>query len=195
MDIEKTAMDRYFEETEPAKRRRILEEELKGEPEFATLEKIWNLRFHNDPTGRADGFLRQFMELCIMPGGSLFAARRRKEILKMMAAVGFGTELTQDHKTEHLLYRELRNMFRRYIESCSDAGYGRKLFGLLTSTEKEKEPMICRDLYAMTLGTAERYDLEKEMATAIEAANDEYVAFRPEAGSLRQAYERFYPGR
>ena len=73
--------------------------------------------------------------------------------------------------------------------------HGRKLFGLLPSTEKEKEPMICRDLYAMTLGTAERYDLEKEMTTAIEAANDEYVAFRPEAGSLRQAYERFYPGR
>lgn len=193
MENEKTAQDRYFEETDPVKRYKILESELKNEPEYETLKKLWEMRFGDDPEGKADGFLRPFVEICILPPTAIFAGRRRREILKMVEKAGLCTPLVEDKKSEHLLYRELRNTFRRYIESCSDAGYGKKLFGLLTSSEKEKEPLICRDLYKMTQAVAKQYSIEKEMATAIEAANDEYIAFRPEAGSLRQAFAGFYP--
>ena len=193
MENEKTTLDRYFEEINPEKRYKILEGELKGEPEYDTLMEIWHLRFGKDPKGRADGFLRQFVELSILPPKSMFPAKRRAEVLKMMAKAGIGTKLTEERQSKHLLYRELRNTFHRYIDSCRDPGYGKKLFGLLTSSDKEKEPLICRDIYKMSIAAAENYDLEKEMELAIEAANDEYVAFNTETGSLRQAYKEFYP--
>lgn len=194
MENEKTTLDRYFEEIRPEKRYKILEEELKGEPEYETLVEIWNLRFGKDPKGKVDGFLRQFVELSILPPKTMFPAKRRAEILNMLKKAGVGTSLSEDRKSEHLLYRELRNTFRRYIDSCRDPGYGKKFFGLFTSSEQEKEPLICRDIFKMSLGAAENYGLEKEMETILEAANDEYVAFNTDAGSLRQAFRDFYPG-
>ena len=83
-------------------------------------------------------------------------------------------------------YWEYRNAAKRYLATCNSPNYGKKLFGIMQSTDEEKLAKTARDFYATIVTVPAKYEREEEMELFTRALKDEFLSSSPEA---RRAWE------
>lgn len=188
-------LEAFYTEVEPEVRKKQLEEYIQSNPEDPVLDyrkALYDARHFNRkrPDHAIDTFLWNLISLSALhrsPG--LFPKRHRKEVLSILRKMELDDRPRQDSKCEEALYWEYRNAMRRFLASCEDPSYGRKLFGMVSPDKGSRERQRCDDMWGFSYGIAEMTKTEEEMSLLCRAANDEYVAKVTNAASLKADHD------
>jgi hypothetical protein len=194
-DISKT-FGSYFEILSP-RDRRLMFEELSG-PDDETGEfcrQLYRERYQDkkEPERRVDNWL---WKIVYLPG--LYKKRKvvrgaiHREMDKTLEELHLQSpdELTDIQKT--ILYHEYRNAARRYLSTCSGAGYASKLFGLKKATDEEKKKRACEDIWMASRGVALASGEEERMSLWCEALHDELISYFPAGDKYISSLEDKY---
>lgn len=145
-----------------------------------------------NPPGEVDLYLRELLTLlAIYKNTKRFSNRQKKDVLSALNTLQVDDRASESKECEEVFYLELRNAIKRYFSTCHDSSYGRKLCGLASSSDSEKEQLRCSDTWSFSYGVSGLLDLKEEMTLLCRAANDEYCASVDNADSLENAFKRF----
>ena len=114
----------YYDETDPEKRKVILEElkAASGDDSYRTEEELFGKRYLKNG---ADILLRVLIDLMGISKVSVFAIGWNvKNIKKTMDKAGFDVALEDGDTGRRALYNEIRNAVKRYMETCESESYG-----------------------------------------------------------------------
>lgn len=169
----------YYAELAPERRLEILEALTADNRDFR--RQLYRERYQ-DPK-RPDCVVDNWLWKCLyLPGlyrrgGGFFKGAARQEVLAALRELHLDRPeaLTDDERT--VLYWEFRNTARRYLSTCRSDGYGSSFFGMRRATEDEKRLRAREDIWMMSQGLAQAYQLEENMALWCEALHDELAAF------------------
>ena len=187
----------YYKKMNPDARGKLLAELSAAEdgPETELRKKLYVCRYQKKRGRTADrGLYACFllMDLCRNRfGGAAEAKRKGREALDMLCV---GELWEAGDAAREILYQEFRNIFRCYLETTKDSGYGKKLLGLMQSTPEEKEQRAMEDLYDMSRGAARVLRplgdpfLSEQMQLICRAADD---AFASLGDGAAERYEEF----
>lgn len=189
-------LEPYYTETEPDIRKNKLDAYSKDSDTQADRYRIELYKSrHVDkkhPEKLIDRYLFDLISmLTIFKSPGLFPKFRKKEVLSMLSRMQLDQRPLQDPLCEEVLYREYRNVVRRYIATCDDPSYGRTLLGMKASDAAGRRQKCCEDVWGFSFGVAALVGLEKEMEILCRAANDEYCALNPEVESLEAEYKKY----
>lgn len=193
----KAWVNSYMSELNRSKRREILDKAIEEEglsPENELRKKLWESRYGHQADGEVDYFIRGWMSMFYLGTSAkgLFAARkiaREKAAIrsdwKMDLAAGYGST------GETVLYEELYNMARLYIDLCRhDRTYSSYLLGLGTLNEDALSGKIAKDIYQTAFVTAEEIGTGDEFAVFRKAAADAFCDVYPNEKHLLQKHVR-----
>lgn len=125
--------ENYFAETDPVKRRQILDARAGKEDSYLEqLEKLFQARYEQDKSGKyADIFLRSFLELK-MTALDLDAAFSEKKNRRAVGRALKNLCLTEtEGLSREILYREMCQLTALYIVLCAgDKNYTSVLWGV-----------------------------------------------------------------
>lgn len=154
-------LQRFYTETDPARRAEILssltEQAAGGAEEIQALQFAYGLRFRGG--NGADLFLQALMDLMFLTRSSrLFSIMYHRQAVKDLTKLGLAgdPEALADPAKKRALGQELENTFLRYLTTCEDDRYARKLFGLMKGTEEERLERARGDLEDMSRNCAAR---------------------------------------
>ena len=188
----------YYTETIPENRKKQLEEYERSTtadtPADQYRRDLFEYRYVDKkrPNQPVDRFLWRFMSLgTIFRTPGFFPKFRRREAISLLTGMHLDDRPLKDPLCEEVLYREYRNGVRRYIATCSDPSYGRKLLGLMVADDHNRRRQCCMDVWGFSYGISSLLGLEKEMALLCRAANDEYCALNPDVESLETEYKKY----
>ena len=184
----------YYRETDPKIRARMLPELLADEPDdgagpYRLL--LFKARHEDpeDPEKEIDRYLWNCVNFAqIYRSSRFFKKNAGKEVRKAMAEMELPQAASKDPGKELAAYWEIRNAAARYLRTCSDSGYRRTLFGMMSSGEADRADQICKDIWEMTTGLALRLGLEEELWLWIRAVQDQYCSAFPDGQSRLLAY-------
>lgn len=194
---------RYYRESDPIKRKKILEKSIEQgeEPEKNAVRKeLWELRYQEASRAakgnRSDGFLRLWMTLKYAQentGGFLGGAKRSaKEVRKMLDKLGVSRMQEKGGIYEECLYDECVHAAELYIQSCeTDKNYGTGLMGLMALSQEKIQSKITQDIYGVAISTPESLGLVDELSLISRSAKEVYQKHYPadefeEAGEYRK---------
>lgn len=173
----------YYRETEPEKRKELLEQAIaSGEDKEANeiRKEIWEARYKgvtNDGS-LADGYLKFWMALEFNrnAGHKIFGAgRAQKEIQKELDDVKFREIRKKSALHEELLYRECQQLIKFYMDLCEkDKNYNSILCGLVTIKKDSAEAKLKRDIYETAIRLPQEIGLENELDLVSKAAREMY---------------------
>ncbi|MBQ9647494.1 MAG: hypothetical protein IJV43_03925 [Oscillospiraceae bacterium] len=179
----------YYEETEPKKRRALLQEALAAEDDGAnTLRReLFDERYDFRREPERDEFLLQYLFLPnrYSTRNGLFSGFD-KDVGKLLAAFHLDGANTLGEAERGALYWEFRNTAKRYLETCRSERYGKKLMGLVSPTPEEKLAKTAEDIWAMSRGVARAAGREAEMQLFCDALYDELRLFDERCAELYQ---------
>ncbi|MBQ4241671.1 MAG: hypothetical protein II732_02520 [Lachnospiraceae bacterium] len=170
----------YYDETDPEKRKVILEElkAASGDDSYRTEEELFGKRYLKNG---ADILLRVLIDLMGISKVSVFAIGWNvKNIKKTMDKAGFDAALEDGDTGRRALYNEIRNAVKRYMETCESESYGAAYSGLIKISKEEQKAKMAEQLYEMSYGArahmsgVKQERLEEYMDILCEAADDEY---------------------
>lgn len=153
---------------------------------------VYGLRFRNG-TGE-DLFLQALMDLMSLTRSSgLFFSLYSRQTDKALKKLGFTGEpgAPADPLKKAALGCEIENAFLRYLATCEQGRYSRKLFGMIEGTQTERTEHAREDLEDMSRGWVARLMLgqgtERQMATDIlcEAAEKAWDRWNRRQDSIR----------
>ena len=157
--------ENYFAETDPAKRRRILDARAGEEdPWLEQLEKMFQARYERDRSGKyADTFLRSFLELK-MTALNLDAAFSEKKNRKAVYKALKNLCLTEtEGLSREVLCREMCQLTALYIVLCAgDKNYTSVLWGIGKKSNEKITEKIDLDLRRIGEALPEYLKLEAE---------------------------------
>ena len=174
----------YYKETDPQKRKELLES-IGDDDELLALRKmLFEKRFGNKTKkdgNYADGYLLVFIEILQTRGetAGLFG-RNRQRILKTLAAFGKEEADAYGNEGEEVLHKEIVNAAMRYFQTCMSPTYRRKLFGTMMPSDNERKAFIRKDACNMSYGVSERLGMEEELTYLCRAVAEAYAAFAPD---------------
>ena len=187
-----SAWKAYFAEIDPAKRRELFAS-LPEEPAKALAADLLNRRYVRRGDLEVDRFFACMMEFMGIARSGGPAGNIRKTARSYMEELGFFSLAGEGELGEELLRMEAGNAVLRYLDTCSDAAYGRKLFGLMASTEEEKRLLAAKDIrsacdgFAERLGNIDAEDLKAALSLYCRGMREAYLNTSPKA---RELYER-----
>ena len=181
----------YYEESDPLKRKAILEESIaKGEePEACQARmELWNCRYANKldkkSDARADGFMKLWMTMKFFSSGRMGnfnRKRNQKEVRKLLKELGFDKMTAYGEMGQQVLFQECYHAARVYVTSCSeDKRYASTLLGLMSISKEKVQEKIAKD----TVLVAKVLPEELQMVEELRAFSE---------GSI-QAYKDMFPG-
>ena len=182
---------KYYEESDPLKRKEILTESLeKGEePEANQMRmELWNCRYakriDKRSNARADGFLKLWMTLKFFSGsrmGSFGRKRNQREVRALLKELGFDKMMEYGSVGEQILFQECHHAGRVYVTSCSeDKRYSSTLLGLMSISKEKVQEKIAKDTVLVSKVIPEELQMTKELQIFSD-------------GSI-QAYKDMFPG-
>ena len=183
--MENTAsiLDSYYLETDPRKRKRLLDSmDGSSDPMYAFRKQLYEERY-TDPSepGRTVDF---WLFKCVyFPG--LYGKRGifAKPLKKEMAVAAEELHLDQadqlSDQEKDVLYREFRNTASRYLTTCRSDRYGSSFFGMKKASPEAKLKKLGHEFWAITRGLAECADMEKDLDLWCRAFYDELMAQEP----------------
>ena len=171
----------FYDEIKYESRKRFLaiieaQEELTPEEEFA--KEVFEKRYSKD--GEVDNFIRSFLD-------NMYLYRFRfskKKSLKLAfdtlhnLMIDRAKELGESY--EDYVYWEIRNVTKLYLWTSNDPSYNKKAFGLITSSEEEKQAAVIQDLLEMSYGVAHKVGVIEEMELFSAAIEDEIKRSMPQ---------------
>ena len=168
-------LESYYEEIDPDKRKKTLDEYLAAagdsDPAAAYRKALYEYRFVDSSR--------------VLPG------RYVKEVEATIGALELDERVHTDPLFAEAFNLEVRNAARRYFDTCKTDGYHRKFFGIAASKPEEKEKQRCIDVWRMSYGLAERLDLEEEMDLFCRALSEAYRLSRVDGLTLTEAYRSY----
>ena len=183
----------YYRETEPEKRKELLEQAIASgeEPEANEIRKeIWEARYKgltNDGS-LADGYLKFWMALEFNrnAGHKVFGSgRAQKEIRQELDDVKFREICEKSELHKELLYRECCHMVKTYMElSESDKAYNSTLFGIMKMSSERAKDKLKADIYDTAVVLPQTLKMEEELGIITRAAREMYELHFPGEGSL-----------
>ncbi len=195
--------ENYYRETDPDRRRELLEERLSQESEEAEENRLrlllWEHRYLNK-SGRQDGvdyYLKVWNEL--IPASenvnAVLGKKSARQTVEEFRRV-FQTETLLAHPDyEHLWYDEYVNFCRFYIEiSKTDKSYTNILFKLARISEEQVSVKLAEDLCERTLIIPEKLGLIDEFRLLKLAAEDSFTGCFPEKQYLYERSKRKIAG-
>ena len=172
------AWTEYFLETEPDKRKNMLDSLMRDKDFYDTYKnasRLYERRHVNrkKPGALMDRFLFNSIIFISMNRGIwIFKGGQRKDILKMLDEMGRDISVSQLELS--IMYWEMRNTVKRYFVTCNSSEYGRKFFGLVKGSDEEKEYQMLADAWKMSIGIANRFNIKDEMEIWTDAVCDEF---------------------
>ncbi|MFA6847630.1 MAG: DUF6553 family protein [Lachnospiraceae bacterium] len=173
-------LNMYYREIDPGKRKQLLDELCMTEEDDGANEyrrHLYELRHvdRKDPAHEVDLFLWNCINLpFIYKSKTLFMSGPIKEVRKIMKDMGAAESSEYGDAGEKAFYWEMRNTMKRYLSTCDDKNYRRKLFGLMSASDEDRIVQTCKDAWEMSYGIAGRLHLEDEMKVFCKAVEDEY---------------------
>ena len=173
-------LESYYEEIDPAKRKKILDEYLAAAGD-------------SDPAAaKLDRFMLAFLDfLYLYRSSRVLPGRYVKEVEATIGALEHDERVHTDPLFAEAFSLEVRNAARRYFDTCKTDGYHRKFFGIAASKPEEKEKQRCIDVWRMSYGLAERLGLEEEMDLFCRALSEAYRLSRVDGLTLTEAYRSY----
>lgn len=191
-------LESYYEEIDPAKRKKILDEYLAAagdsDPAAAYRKALYEYRFVDpaDPQRKLDRFMLAFLDfLYLYRSSRVLPGRYVKEVEATIGALELDERVHTDPLFAEAFNLEVRNAARRYFDTCKTDGYHRKFFGIAASKPEEKEKQRCIDVWRMSYGLAERLGLEEEMDLFCRALSEAYRLSRVDGLTLTEAYRSY----
>lgn len=183
----------YYKETDPAKRRALLEQSIASNEDAEANEvrkEILDSRYKgimSDGTV-ADGYLKFWMALEFNrnAGHKVFGAgRAQKEIRKELDDVKFRELRAKSPLHEELLYRECVHLVNLYIDLCErDKNYNSVLCGLMTIKKENAVAKLQKDIYETAIQLPQEIGLSDDLDLITKAAREVYAFRFPEADRL-----------
>ena len=174
----------YYRETEPEKRKELLEQAIASgeEPEANEIRKeIWEARYKgltNDGS-LADGYLKFWMALEFNrnAGHKVFGSgRAQKEICQDLDDVKCREICEKSELHKELLYRECLHLVKFYMDLCAkDKNYNSILCGLITIKKDSAISKLKRDIYETAIRLPQEIGLEKDLKLVSDAAREMYA--------------------
>jgi len=184
----------FYEETDPKKRMGLYERirsENDDDGADALRKKLFDNR-HQDKKKTIEEIDRGLWQVLSMQvnikSTFRFPGSAKKEMNEAMRIFGISEENADREPFRSAVYWEIRNVTKRYLLTCTDPGYGRKLFGLMESSGEEKLERTVKEIYVLARQVPKRYGMRDEMRIFTEALEDEFLSWSEEA---REAYEGF----
>lgn len=184
----------FYRELEPDRRMAMLERLCADEPDDGANDYrrlLLRARYVDEkqPGRTVDRFLFACLSFTqLWSSARMFKKHARRETLAALDEMLSDRAARYGGAGERALYWELRNAAARYLSTCRDSGYNRTLFGLVASGEDSRADRICRDIWRMTEGLAERLDLHEALRVWNCAVRDAYFASDPGAERRYRAY-------
>lgn len=185
----------YYEEFDAEERKEILERLLQELPDdglHAFRKKVYELRYPNQ--GKKGRSVDQFL-LYIVYAPGLYSKKNSvfynldREINKMCKDLGLNQVDSFSEEEKAVLYLEYHNAAELYFSTCRDAGYGRKLFGMVQSDSDDRMMQVCSEAWIVARGIPAVGGKEKEMELFSEAILDSYFHFDKKAEKMFREYE------
>lgn len=177
----------YYEETDPLKRRALLEEAIEkgeGEPAVNALrQKLWALRYgertrKNAPP--ADGYVALWVTMSFRRKDvdSRFRARAaEKELSGMLVRLRIDSPEAGEEE-RFLVYRELVHAMGIYLSTCTEGSYNTQIFGLMRLKKERLIEKIVYDVYSVAYELPAKLGMEEKFEplrrAAYEAFSDAY---------------------
>lgn len=189
--LENASWQEYYQEIDEEKRWQIYErlvKEIQDDGANALRKELYQWRYINPkkPGKRVD---KGIWEMIVMPaqlrGVIVFSGSTKKQIAQSLKNLRITEENSRDEVLRAAVYWEIRNIARRFYDSCNSPKYGRKFFGLQQSDWDEKLRRMSKDLWNMAENVPNKFHMEKEMEIFSDAVLDEFFAISQDA---RDAY-------
>ena len=191
-------LESYYEEIDPAKRRKILDEYIAtagdSDPAASYRKALYEYRNVDpaDPQRKLDRFMLAFLDfLYLYRSSRILPGRYVKEVKTTIGSLELDERVHTDPLFAEAFSLEVRNAARRYFETCKTDGYHRKFFGITASKPEEKEKQRCIDVWRISYGLAERLGLEEEMDLFCRALSEAYRLSRVDGLTLAEAYRSY----
>ena len=180
----------YYRELEPKRRRELLDRLCMTEPDDGANEYrqlLYRARHVDEkqPGHEVDRFLFNCLSFPhIWSSSKWFKKHARKEALQALREMLADRADAYGEAGERAFYWEIRNAMSRYLKTCQGAGFNRALFGMIASGDDSRAERICRDVWRMTEGLAEKLNLRHELRVWNRAVQDAY--FMSDSGAQRR---------
>ncbi|MBR2527764.1 MAG: hypothetical protein IKE58_04770 [Blautia sp.] len=188
----------YYKETDPIKRRNLLEQSIAEgeEPEENEIRKeIYGVRYRHpsgaDKARPADEFLGlwMFMEYSAGAGGGMFglgSKRIDRELQKKLKSLKIREYQDKGGLHAELYFKEICHMVRTYMILCEkDHSYNSTAFGILRMSEESSQNKLRNDIRNVVLALPRMTKLERETEWIAQAATEVYEEFFPHEGGLK----------
>lgn len=184
----------YYREPEPRRRKEQLDILCMTEPDDGANEyrrMLFKARHVDEkqPGHEVDRFLFNCLSFAqLWASAKLFKKHAKKEALQALSDMLYDRAPAYGEAGERAFYWEIRNAAVRYLMTCQHSGYNRAFFGMIASGDESRADRICRDVWRMTDGLAERLDLRDALRVWSRAVQDAYFMSDPGAERKYREY-------
>lgn len=184
----------YYTELDAEERKEIfsrLMEELPDDGLDAFRCEVYERRY---PSGKKAKVKDQFLLYIVyFPGlyakKTSFFSTVEKEIAKACVDLGLDQVEHLSEKEKAIVYWELHNAADLYFSTCKDAGYGRKLFGMMQSDDDDRMSQVCSEAWILVRGIPQIGNKTAEMQLFSDAVLDAYFHFDKKAERMFSAFD------
>ncbi len=180
----------YYEERNPGKRRKLLEEALGRQEDLQRNElrkELWERRYGTSferkiHTDLADGFLRLWMELKSLaenPPGRFWVRREQRRLREQMEKLGFSEFYERGEPARTLLYLECLHACGMYVHLCfMDRNYSSTVLGMVPMKKNRVQDKILGDLAGVRRNLPGVISLPEPLNLLLQAAGETEEALR-----------------
>lgn len=172
----------YYEQTNPEKRRKILEQAIQDQIDLEENElrkEIWKRRY-SAPRRRQDsymdGYLRLWIELKSLvenPPGRFRIKKEQRNLENELEKLGFYDFYGRGEQARQLLYQECLNVSRVYVQLCfSDRKYSSAVLGMMQMAKEKVQNKIVSDLRGIYRDLPGIMEIPEPLNLLLEAAKE-----------------------
>lgn len=186
----------FYKELDPVKRQNLYKKisRASGDDGANKIRKELLDWRYTDPKKPDKNVDKGIWEMVLMPahvrGFLAFSGNCKKQIFESLGKLQINEETMADEVLKSAVYWEVRNIARRFYDTCNSPKYGRKFFGMTESSWDEKLDRMSRDLWTMAEFVPQKFKLENEMKVFSDAVLDEFFEVSPQAKTIY--FERKY---
>lgn len=185
--------ERYYEEFDPDKRLRLLEEAMAAgegnEAENALRRRLWALRYTRTRRGAppADRYIALWLGLDYWRKSGLVPRQVRTANRELRGFVGLLQPEGPAELVEPLVHRELVHAVRLYLNSCAQSSYSTVVLGMMRMNRPQLLEKAAKEVAEVT-GVVPRWaGLAREFAPLAPAAREAFALVFPDGDDLLEA--------
>ena len=167
--------DYFYRETDPEKRRQMLEEDTDER-----AKELFGIRFSNEKTGEADLGKDRYIWFLMC----LDIIVRQKPFLIKREAKKTATNLTAlmgSAGADEAFFKEMKNAAIRLFSTSGKNGEGHRLLGVGTVEDGVKIADQCMDAWRLVYGAPQVLGLKEELSVVSEAVKEAYYTVDEQA--------------